>query len=266
MTSPRAAQKPRPKPGLVATIGVLNIVFGGLLLLCGPCPGLYMLALPSMMPILERQQDMVRQTLEKQKRNEIEALNQQEKTAQTEEEKERIRIERAAKEAEPVPIPPTPDITRIGLNDIRVRLHYGLDVVTCMILNLAMLISGVGLVRWHRWGRGLGIAVAWLKIIRLIALTASMLVVVGPFMNARSKDFLAGMTGQAQSKENKGEGLSPDQEAREEAELQALFKNVNRLTAWGVLTLGCIYPVAALVVLNSRSAKEAFAKPEPQEL
>lgn len=261
MTFSAAPTKLPPRPPLVKTIGVLNIVFGGLLMLCGPCPGLMTLALPSLMPMLEKQQQVVRDRLETNKRRELEALAQQEKTASTEEEKQRIRAEKAAKESEPIPIAPSPDMSQFGLDDVRVRLHYGLDAVSCLFFNLLMLISGFGIMRFARWGRSLGITIAWLKLIRLVALTLSMVFVVAPFMNPKSASMMAQMAEQGAAAAPGAPPKSAEQKAQEVQEMTASLRNFNLMIAVGFGLLGAIYPITQLAVLSSRSAKDAFSEP-----
>src|SRR5215471_1940587 len=61
---PPALSGVEPNPSAAKTIGVLNIVFGACLLLCGLCCGLYMTAVAAMGPMMAVQQQQVQQQMQ----------------------------------------------------------------------------------------------------------------------------------------------------------------------------------------------------------
>jgi hypothetical protein len=66
-------------------------------------------------------------------------------------------------------------------------------MVTNLILNALMLISGAGMLALRGWARKLAIGVAWAKIFRLVMLTASAFLVVAPVVsNMMSRAMTAG--------------------------------------------------------------------------
>ena len=54
-------------------------------------------------------------------------------------------------------------------------------MISGLVLNLLMLIAGVGLVFLKGWGRAMSVFVAWAKIVRLLVLAVAMTAVVPPF-------------------------------------------------------------------------------------
>jgi hypothetical protein len=65
-------------------------------------------------------------------------------------------------------------------SDIRLAIYTFSELISGMILNVLMVISGVGLLRLAEWGRRLAISVAWLKIIRWVAMIVVTLVLILP--------------------------------------------------------------------------------------
>ena len=233
---------PTPAPAVQRTLGILNLIFGGLLFVCGPCYGGSVLALPALMSFTQQQQAKVQERVEAERSAEIAALAEQEAKAETEEQKASLRAERIARENRPVPNvnPNTFDPKMMGLDDPRVRLHYGADAITCVILNLLFIISGVGLLRGASWGRALGVGTAWLKIIRLLVLTSSAIFIIQPVMSARMAQAL--------------KAAGPGAAAINPALAASGTQTTNTVMAL-VLLVGClVYPIVLLVLLRRPTA------------
>jgi hypothetical protein len=64
--------------------------------------------------------------------------------------------------------------------DIRLAIYYCTELGAGMVLNLLMLVSGVGLLGLAEWGRRLAVGVAWAKIVRWVAITIATMVLVLP--------------------------------------------------------------------------------------
>jgi hypothetical protein len=246
----------------VKLIGVLNIVFGGLLMVCGTCFGLYILALPLMMPAFQSMQDSVKDRVEKQKQTEIAALEKRATNAETAVEKEEIRGEIAEVKAREVIVQttPLPDFNDFGFTGVHFRLHYALEAATCLLLNMIMVVSGVGLVRFAEWGRRLGIWGAWLKIVRLGLLSVSLIVLSETNGPKLAKVFAsAGAT--------EGAAKAP-QDAAADAQAEQDAKTTLRLVNWsyalGMLLIGSIYPAVTIRVLTRPGAHLACSKSQRQ--
>lgn len=119
--------------------------------------------------------------------------------------------------------------------------HFVADLVSVLTTNLAMLLAGVGLVFLKGWGRRLAVAVAWLKVLRLFALAASMTLFVAPVTRALLGDAEAAMQ-------------VPPAEAIAPAAASALVA-----WSWLLALFGSIYPVATIVLLRRPEVLAAFA-------
>ena len=108
------------------------------------------------------------------------------KAPETEEAKRQIRARIQVDAEHAAAGSPDVDFVKLGLQDPRYIGHFGIDLASNLILNLLMFIAGIGLIRVKEWGRTLGVWVAALKIVRLLALTASMIVVVVPFVTQKA--------------------------------------------------------------------------------
>jgi hypothetical protein len=168
-----------PNPQIPRTFGMMNIVFGGLLLLLG----VGYLAFYVISPMFTKQ--MVEEAHKQQavKKAEREAkiteLKTKEGAAKTKEEKADLQAERENLEKEI-----EPDVSDIiGFNmysDTRLAIYYFSEVIAGILLNLLMLISGIGLLGLAEWARRLAVAVAWGKILRWVAIVIVAMVLVLP--------------------------------------------------------------------------------------
>jgi hypothetical protein len=264
--------KVTPQPGLVKTIGVFNILFGGLLLLCG------MGCLNPALQGLARQQPPRFDPKEAQKvldeihRQRIAELQQQEQAASTPKEKARIKEEREKAEANP----PKFDAKKIDVATINEGIawftrYVWADVITGPLLNLLLLISGVGLLMRQNWARVLAIATAFLKIVRLVALCVLLIGFVVP-RGGKALDALAGSEmGQEffkqameQQKARGAVQAGPQPTPEIMAQYLQSFGNVYAIL---LPCLGSIYPLIVLVLLTrpgARAATRARDDEEPQ--
>jgi hypothetical protein len=218
MTSDAPKAPVVPNPALPKTIGILNLVFGSLLMLCGVCSGLYTIAMAAaqgQMTMLQGKQGglNVQVKVEHEGKPGNTPAKTKEKVATTPAEEEEKAATKPAGEpkkkpgepadepnAAPVPKPPPPRVSMVeamndpangfaGLGSIMNR-YLLVDLSTGMVLNILMMIAGVGLVLLREWGRKLAIMVAGLKIVRLVILCAVCLTYVIPdFTTSMNKFF-----------------------------------------------------------------------------
>jgi hypothetical protein len=171
-----------PNPQVPRTFGMMNIVFGGLLLLMGAGYVAAWVLLPYYTkPLLD--QAARQQTDRKAKRDaQIADLKRQEDAAKTEEDKESFQVQRENLERNAEPdMSEFMDLSNWNVfSDIRLAIYYCTELGVGMLLNLLMVISGVGLLGLAEWARRLAVGVAWAKILRWVAMTIMTMVLVLP--------------------------------------------------------------------------------------
>jgi hypothetical protein len=235
-----------PNPSSAKTIGVLNVIFASILLLCGICSGMQLALQSTFVPIFGGQQQQIQAQVQAQRALEIQKLADKEKTAKNENEKQKFQAERKNLEAQPVP--KMPDMTKMyGTDNPRVLNTWLIDTFTAVILNLLMLASGVGLLMVKEWGRVLGIWVAGLKIVRLVAIYVFMIVVIVPFVSQRFGQTVDEMN---RNMPAQGGGAPAGQVA-------AFMGTFMTIGAVSMIVLGAIYPAICLIVLTRASVKAA---------
>lgn len=196
-----------PNPQIPRTFGMMNIVFGILMFLVGAG---YM-AITIVAPTFQKQ--MVAQFEEQQSKSKAERvakvaeLKAKEEAAKTKEEKDALKDER-----ETLELNAEPDLSGMNelmgwnvFSDIRLAIYSFSEMITGMILNVLMVISGVGLLGLAEWGRRLAISVAWLKIIRWIAMIVVALVLIVPITAQKTQKMYDSMQqAQARAQANAG--------------------------------------------------------------
>ncbi|HEX8200536.1 MAG TPA: hypothetical protein VF590_08610 [Isosphaeraceae bacterium] len=245
-----------PTPRGPKTIGVLNIVFGSLLLLCIPCVGAYMALIANLGSIMAAQTQAMQAQQKAMQQQSLADLAQREAEAATEAEKAQIQSERQALLTRPTqPAMPNMDLMTGGMKDPRVVAHYVADFGSGMLLNVLMLAAGIGLVRLREWGRRMSLWVAGLKLARLLAVTASVIVVVVPVTTRNMQRAFAELQQQA--------GPAPAQGQPNAAEMAQSLGTMSTVYAIGLLILGAIYPAITLAVLTRPGSRAACQQKRP---
>lgn len=171
-----------PNPQLPRTFGMMNIVFGVLLLLMG----VGYIALWTIMPYYTKQimaEAVKEQEARKAEREtKIAELKRKEAAAKTAEEKEPIQSERELLEKTVEPdLAAFTDMSQWDIfSDTRLAIYYCTELGAGILLNLLMVISGVGLLGLAEWARRLAVGVAWGKIVRWVAMAILTMVLVLP--------------------------------------------------------------------------------------
>jgi hypothetical protein len=241
----------RTRTGIPKTIGILNIVFGSLLLLCVICFALSLAMQFAMGPLFAGQQQQFQQVLEAERQQKLQELQNLEQAAQNEMEKAAIQAREKALKAQP--IPKMPDMTKFT-QDVSLQVYGIADVATGLILNILMVVSGIGLVSFKEWGRRLGLWVAIVKIIRLVALNVFFIVVVVPNMTRAFVSMFQEMF------EEMAKAAPPGQRVPGAAEMGQMGTGMGIMyTAFavGMIILGVIYPVIVLILLSRPHVKAA---------
>jgi hypothetical protein len=234
-----------PEPSGPKTIGLLNIIFGSILLLCGSCSGMYLAFAAISAPMIDAQFQQMQQMVAAQRAAQIAELQRQETAAKTTKEKAAIRAQRKAIESQPAFKPP--DFRKLGpLGDLRILVFSITDTISSIILNTAMLISGIGLLSLKPWARVAGIWVAIGKIARLLALYGFCIVVLVPVYVRQIMDMFTEIAA--------GGGGPPPGQLQEMASMFGILMTGGCLS---MIILGAIYPAIALFVLMRPGAKAA---------
>jgi hypothetical protein len=171
-----------PNPQVPRTFGMMNIVFGGLLLLMGAgYIAMWVLMPYYTKPIMARA--VQEQADRKAKREaQIADLKRQEDAAKTKEDKENFQVQRENLERNVEPdMSEFMDLSNWNVfSDFRLAIYYCTELGVGILLNLLMVISGVGLLGLAEWARRLAVGVAWAKILRWVAMTILTMVLVLP--------------------------------------------------------------------------------------
>jgi hypothetical protein len=250
MASQPRSQWVVPNTGIPRTFGLLNVIFGVMLLLGGIGSVAWVLMAPTIGKAMQAQR---RETLAKAKAERearIADLKKQEAAAKTEAEKEQLRTEREAAESVPEP-PEPPDVTIWDTYaDPRYRAYFCGEVSLGIVLNIAMIVAGAGLLATAEWGRRLAIGVAWGKIVRLVAMAVITLTVIVPMTAEYTQPSLDKIAAQAR--------LGGPAMSNQMAQVMPILGAVGVV---GFTVVGSIYPGLAIWFLTRPRARAACAGP-----
>jgi hypothetical protein len=260
-----------PQPGVVKTIGVFNLIFGGILLLCGM--GCLNPVLPSLInqETLQIDPKKAQQVLDEDRRQRITELKAREQSASTPDEKAKIKEQRLAVEASRPKVEGQLDFPTVNAGLAWLTRYVWADVATGPLLNLLMGLSGIGLILRKNWARLLGLVTAGLKIVRLLALGVLLVAVVVPKMG-RALDVLADSplgkemfdhAMERQKAQGGGPPPGPQPGPKEVAQYLRAFGNVSAVL---LPCLGSIYPVITLVLLTRPGARAACLVGDEEEM
>jgi hypothetical protein len=242
-----------PNTGIPRTFGVLNIIFGVVLLLVGLGYAAWAVMAPTFIKQIQVQTQEALAKAKAEREAQVAELKKKEAAAKTAEEKEQLKTERAAIEVVVEP-PDMADLTNWDMYaDPRYQAYFWGDVSTGILLNLAMIVAGAGLLATAEWGRRLAIGVAWGKILRLLAMAVITLTVVLPMTTERTQRAFEKM--EAQMKARPG-GAAPQAFSKEVARMSAVFGAVASV---GFTVVGAIYPALAIWFLTRPRARAACA-------
>jgi len=241
-----------PNPQVPRTFGMLNIIFGILLILFGA----YTIAMIILGPKIQNafvNPMKEQQAAKKAERDaKIAELKKKEEAAKTKEEKETIADEREAVERSG-----GPDVSAIMSETMgmtqnpRIVAYTYVESIAGILLNVLMLISGVALVRMSDWGRRLALGVAWLKILRWVAIMVFTLVVMVPITAEASRKMFQEIDKEVKAKSAGGANPVP----------MAFFAQftaiLTAVTAVASALFASIYPVLTLWFLTRPAARAA---------
>jgi hypothetical protein len=243
--------RPQPNRGIPKTLGILNIVFGSGLLLCGACAGLYAAILPSMGTMMKAQNQQLRATVIAEQQADLKKLQAQEQA--TEDEEEKAALQAKQKKLKAMAPPPLPDTTKMF--DVPGLQAYMLtDSITGIVFNVLLVVSGIGLLGFKEWGRTLALWTAGLKIVRLVAIYGCWFpLVLAPVFVQRFKEMFGEMAA--------APGGPPPAQMNQMLQTMGVVYSAYSI---GFMLLGCIYPVLVAILLTRPRVKAAFVAEPPE--
>jgi hypothetical protein len=236
-----------PTPQRAKLVGTLNIVFASMLLLYI----LFQIAMLFATPmIMEMSMGVVKQAqtkVDQQRKDELAELKKEATEAKTDEEKKQAEERLSTLEKTPqVKMPDMSKVTDMMKNPV-IRANQWCDFISGLVLNVAMLVSGIGLLQLREGGRRLALWTFGLKIVRLGVLASVMITLILPITAKVSSDMMAGMV-------KSGAGGPQAAMMGNMAKFQAAFG-----TAQAVLgvVFGSIWPVIGLILLSRPGTRVA---------
>jgi hypothetical protein len=255
MTESTHQPPPSARPGLPKTIGVLDLVFGGVLLLCGAG------GLSTLGPFLVRNNPLQidpAETREGMRQLLIDDLRNQESGAATPAEKNRLRKARLELESRPSDLASKVDFTAINRDLPWLSRYLWADLLSGTVLNVLLIVSGIGLIRLKQWGRRLGVWVAATKLVRLVALCALLTAIVVPSLSRVLGQFARTDVGEAYVRQAVELGSPAGSTLQLSAsEIVEIIRALGYGYALMSLGLGAIFPAVSLLVLTRPGARLA---------
>jgi hypothetical protein len=238
-----------PKPSIPKTIGLLNILLGFALAVVGVgYVALYVMA-PSLYQMGEDSANTQIQREKAERAARISELTKAKESAETKEEREQASVELETLKSTPEPrranLGP-----RLGFemrNDKNLAFAYT-ETIGGVILNIAMIVSGFGLLILNEWARRLALWVAGIKIARIVVVTVFTLTVIIPYSTDRIKAAIMETSGPFADEAAR---IAAERKTAQIAEVMAISSTTK---AYALLIFGSIYPIVVLVCLTRRAA------------
>jgi hypothetical protein len=200
--------------------------------------------------IMQMSGDMVKQAqakVEQQRKDQLADLKKEAAEAKTDEEKAQIKQQIAALEKAPAVTMPNMSIVTDMMKDPAYLAYMSGDLISGLVLNVAMLISGIGLLQLREWGRRLALGTFALKILRLCILAVLAILIIIPMTSRMTSEMMGGM---AQG----GAGGPPAAMMGDVAKFQAAIGSVQAVLG---AVFGSIWPIIAIILLTRPGTRAA---------
>jgi hypothetical protein len=238
--------------------GTLNIVFGSVLLLCNLIQGGFYVAAPMIKNLVETWQVQLNATFKTQAETREAELKRRVVAAKTEADKAQAQADLDAYLAQPKPNVSTMTMGFQGMEDRRIRAYAYTEMLSGIVLNTLMIVSGAALLSLKAWGRKWAVAIAGIKLARLAALVTVSIAMVIPLQ-------VKAMEGQMQG------AMAQVKAAPGGAKVPALAfmtpQAMSAMSTAGVILnaiAAAIYPAMVLVMLTKARVKAACRDPKPR--
>ena len=248
---PQARALPNPRTALV--LGMFNVNFAILLMLCGLVSASSLIVTPVLTRAMGRVQDDLKAQVESQRSERLKQLELDAKAATTEKEKQEIEARKTDIENKPgVPMTPMLDLSDMGMDNPTLLAWWWIELGTGLLVNLMLLASGIGLLYCKTWSWKLGFWTAILKIARLVVVYAACIIVVIPIFSQKLGAAVGKMMAQQQAVAGRSAAFSPPPD---------LFVKVYSVMysgmAVGMIALGSIYPLIMIWTLTRPGVRAA---------
>ena len=243
-----------PKPGIPKTLGILNIIFGVILVLLGLCGIASLAAAPAMFQGLEKIGKDVQAKQEEQQKAKLKTYDDRIAAAKTDEEKAEIEKEKANDPASQIQMNPV-DVSAAAdtFKNPTIMIASYVGALTGLILHIILLTAGIGLIRLAAWGRSLSLWWAGLQIVQVLLVLYGNLVYVLPANQAM-------MAKQFEKMPRAAPG-APDP-----AQIMKISMAMQVPMTVGTAIGGMIYPVILLIMLNNAGARAACLAKKPTNI
>ena len=262
-----------PNPQIPRTFGMMNLVFGVLLLLTAAGYLAWFVYYPrfqaQMVTRLKNQaaaQKAQREAKLAELKSNEQAAKTREKAAKTKEDAEKAKEEKDSIVEERVALEDRvePDLSAMTdlmswdvMADMRLKIYYLSETISSILLNVLMAISGGGLLALAEWGRRLAIGVAWLKIVRWVCMIFVTMVLILPMTMEKTDKMFQSIQTQVSAKSG-GPAAVPMVGF---GQITAIFGAI--VMVFGAL-VASIYPVLSLWFLTRPPTRAACYKvPKP---
>jgi hypothetical protein len=245
-----------PNPQIPRNFGLMNLIFGGILLLLGAGQAALTVYGPKLFQPLEDQFKERFKEENAKRETRIAELKDQIKVAKTEDEKANLQTELLGLQKKPELDPKMFDQAKSLQTDPRILAYTYTEMITGIILNVLMVVSGVGLLMLAEWARRLAVAVGWLKILRWVTIVAATAFVILPITTAKMEPMLRKVQMQVAA----GPGGGASSFAVMATQMQAVLTIVTSVAS---AVIACIYPVFLIWFLTRPKARAACLAAKP---
>ncbi len=248
-----------PNPQICRSFGLMNIIFGAILLLFAVGYAVMLAVAPTFQKqiMASVEQEQAEQKAARQAK--LAELKTKASSAKTEEEKVAIKDEQAALEKEV-----EPDLSSMNeimgwniFSDSRLAAYSISEVTASIILNLLLIIAGAGLLATAEWARRLSVWVAWGKILRWLVMIVATMVVILPISMEKTQKALAKVDEQIRAQ---NAGRPTPIRLIEFARMGAIAGAVSVIFS---AVLSSIYPALSIWFLTRPQARAACLKALP---
>jgi hypothetical protein len=257
-----------PNPQIPRSFGLMNIIFGAILLLMAIGYGAFYVYGPKIQKYFSQPFQQIQEKQKSDRAAKIAELKAAESAAKTDAEKQTLAAERAAVEAKvELDMSAFEELQKMNAyTEPKLAIYEIFDISTAVVLNVLMIVAGGGLMALAEWARRLAIWVARLKILRWIAMIIGSMVWIIPMTLEKTEPAMAALDAQIKAS---GSGAPPF--------------SLSMFARWSIIAgvlimvcsaiIACVYPAILLWYLSRPAARAAclkkrsepdLAEPSPQ--
>jgi hypothetical protein len=251
-----------PNPQVPRAFGLMNIIFGSLMLLVGAGSAVWFFLAPTVSKWIQVEVKKGQDSRKSEHDAKLAELKRREAAAKTEEEKQAVQDERTILEEDAEPdISGMDDLFGVKiLSDRRIVAYTVSELAAGILLNVFMIISGVGLMALAEWGRRMAIWVDWLKIARWVAMTVVTMVLILPITLETTRKAIQ-LQFQAQAKMKAGGKAAPMLIAS--GQMSRVMAIASAVAIVFQAAVASVYPALSLWFLTRAPARAACFKETP---